>query len=125
MLACWSLKDGTYTLSCYLRIKVTILTVEHLRRAKTSTRTAIIGESSFNMVSLFTRVMLKEALKLMKGHCKIRSLPCTLTAVASNISLLLSPVLAGFYTEGFLLRAFQHFVFHDSCIKVFPPGMIL
>jgi len=61
LLACWSLKDGIYTLSHYLRKKVTIHTMEHIRRAKTSTRTAIMVESSFNVVSLFTRVMLGEA----------------------------------------------------------------
>ena len=40
---------------------------------------------------------------------------CTLltsASVASPISLLLSPLIAGFCTEGFELQAFHHFVFH-------------
>jgi hypothetical protein len=40
--------------------------MEHIRRAKTSTRRAIMVESSCNVVSLFTRMMLREALNLMK-----------------------------------------------------------
>jgi hypothetical protein len=74
-----------------------------------------MGEGSFNVVSLFTRVMFKEALNVMSGHFNIRSLPCTLltsASVARPTSLLLSLVLAGFYMEGFELRAFPHFVFN-------------
>lgn len=77
------------------------------------------GESSFNVVSSFTRVMLREALnsewplqnKILALLCDLLH-PSTSASVASSISLLLSPMIAGFYTEGFELRAFQHFVFH-------------
>ena len=64
--------------------------------------------------------MLREEFNLMKCHCKIWSVPCTVmsctllpsASVASPVSLLLSPLIAGTYTEGFELGALQHFAFH-------------
>jgi hypothetical protein len=33
-------------------------------------KSALMGKNSFNMVSLFTRVMIRESLNLMSGHFK-------------------------------------------------------
>jgi len=68
---------------------------------------------------------MREILNLMSGHFKKKIIACsvmsctllTSASLASPISLLLSPVIAGFCTEGFELKAFHHFMLHLNFFK--------
>jgi len=75
-----------------------------------------MGDSNFNVVSLFTRVMMREALNLMSGHFRDRSKPCSVCPELFSFSdqpykLVAFSCDADFYTEGFYVREFQYFVF--------------
>lgn len=124
-----------------VRNTLPICTMRHPRRVKTSTtpqskpqitisssyiskfnvhKLAIMWENSFKVALLFTRVMMRETVNLRSGHFKKKIISCsvmscthlTWASMASPINLLLSPVIAGFCTEGFRLKALHRFVFH-------------
>ena len=88
---------------------------------------AIMGQSSFNLVSLFTRVLMKEAFNLTSCHFKKKILALLHVLNPSNfrfggqsyiqtdgisMGLLLSPVIADSHTEDYEFTTFHHFVHH-------------
>ena len=81
-------------------------------------KSAIVGEKSFNVASLFTRVMIRGTLNLMSGQFKNILALLHYVLFPSNFSFSNQPYkLVAFscdcwLTEGLELKAFHHFVFH-------------
>jgi hypothetical protein len=90
-------------------------------------KSTIMGQSSFNVDSLFTRVLMREAFNLTSRHFKkeiLNLLHDVLNPSSSTfggqlymqtngpaMGLLLSPMTADSYTDDFELKALHHIMF--------------
>jgi len=103
---------------------------------------AIMGQSSFNLVSLFTGVLMKEAFNLTSCHFNKKILALLhdvlnpsnfrfggqsyIQTDGISMGLLLSPMIADSHIEDYKFKTFHHFVYHMNLnFNIFDPSILL